>query len=309
MDDDHAKRYDSVALDAMEVEGHLAHATKVREYSSEQSYYSPGIDTSSDNVNEHEGDAEQAPSATSPSVDGNSDGIPDLTREKMHKIPQLVSLVDSYCSSYTEPNVTVSDQVDRGKAMALNLLEHYFPLSQGFRVVPHSFNIMAKEGWSLQCKKGMFHRIPQENIAGFCVQKVYDVPTATADGTLEAKWFPHSYLALMVDDLSTYETWLSDRQGTVHRGDILAFSFGFTAEILLGVGILIVGDHIEFYKYDHNGKDNKEMAPWGGPNWRINLNDKPLVNQYLEYVAETIVFYTNGVKGIGSNKRFKPGST
>jgi hypothetical protein len=108
--------------------------------------------------------------------------IPDLTKERMHKIPGIMRFYYDYHQAYSEqapsnPGATIGKQLARADILAMTLLEHFFPPSQRFTVeqVP-TFPTVGNAGWSIQLKGDLpFHLIPAEQIICFMVSKNYDM--------------------------------------------------------------------------------------------------------------------------------------
>lgn len=53
--------------------------------------------------------------------------IPNLAEEKLYNIPELQQMYEAYHSAYSDPTATPEAHLERGKKLALTLLEHYFP--------------------------------------------------------------------------------------------------------------------------------------------------------------------------------------
>jgi hypothetical protein len=114
--------------------------------------------------------------------------IPDLTKERMHKIPGIMRIYYDYHRAYSEqahldPQAIIGKHMARADILAITLLEHFFPPSQRFIVkeVP-TFPTVANTGWSLQLKGAVpFHRIPAEQIICFMVSKNYDMVSQSHD--------------------------------------------------------------------------------------------------------------------------------
>ena len=108
--------------------------------------------------------------------------IPDLTKERMHKIPGIMRMYYDYHQGYSEqahsnPQATIGKHLARADILAVTLLEHFFPPSQRFTVkrVP-TFPTVGNTGWSLHLKgEPHFHLIPAEQIICFMVSKNYDM--------------------------------------------------------------------------------------------------------------------------------------
>lgn len=150
---------------------------------------------------------------------------------------------------------------------------------------------------------GTWHCIPCECIAGFVVYKTYTVPTP--DGPEAEKLFPHTYLAIMIDDLQTMQLWDS-YNSHAPRADVMAYSLGVHGKIDKGYGILIIGPRIEFYRYDNTAF--KPTSHFSKDNWGFDLSeDNPaIVNQIFEAVASTTVQYQNGELGYGASRQGLP---
>ena len=130
--------------------------------------------------------------------------------------------------------------LDKAKALAVVLLEHYYPADQGYRVEHAAFPLVQFGGWrtwiypedcytatkrkSDNMKAGVkknaepvyetwagniladkFHRIFPEDIAGYVALNEVQYE----DGS--TGWAQHTYLAIMMDDLDTFEHWVPEK--------------------------------------------------------------------------------------------------
>lgn len=108
--------------------------------------------------------------------------IPDLTKERMHKIPGIMRIYYDYHQAYSEqahsnPQDSLGKHLEHANILAMTLLEHFFPPSQRFIVeqVP-IFPTVGSNGWSIQLKGNLpFHFIPAEHTICFMVSKNYDM--------------------------------------------------------------------------------------------------------------------------------------
>ncbi|KAF2471244.1 uncharacterized protein BDR25DRAFT_303314 [Lindgomyces ingoldianus] len=218
----------------------------------------------------------------------------------------------------------MESHLERAKRLAHALLKHYYPSCQGFSVEPTSLDDMARHGWTIEEKQveylvargnkkkkkklhtvkaePTYHTIPKDHIAGFVVKKQYVVDQGY--GTEANVNIPHTYLAIMVDDLTKMGRWQSMRQADVHRGDILTYSLGVQAKVQRGPGILIVGNYIEFYQYNNAGPRSLFMSPYAKEHWSLPMDESNiiLVNQMFEAVAMTDIAYQDGMVGEGVRK-------
>ena len=194
-------------------------------------------------------------------------------------------------------------RMDEAKKLAVALLKYYYPEDQGFRVCPTDFPLVKLGGWRTwiypeNCygaprrkltglvgplKKNAkpvystfgnlwtdnFHRIAPEHITGYVVLSEVEYP----DGS--KGWVQHTYLAIMMDDLDTFQHWVPETHASssnvfvsMPRADILNDAMSVQAEILDGYAIIMLGPRIEFYKY--YGKPEWEEKDWGyymGSDW------------------------------------------
>ena len=95
-----------------------------------------------------------------------------------------------------------------------------------------------------------FHRIEPEHIAGYVVLSEVHYP---GGGT---GWAQHTYLAIMMDDLDTFEHWVPESFTSssmdfvsLPRADVMADALGAQAGIAEGYAILMLGPRVEFYEY------------------------------------------------------------
>jgi hypothetical protein len=93
--------------------------------------------------------------------------------------------------------------------------------------------------------------IQAEDVAGFVVMTQCKT-SADGIGLVEGNYRPLTYLAIMIDDLTTLDQ-IADTND-VHRGDVLADVLCRDAQIQTGYGILVYGTRIEFFDFD-NGKE------------------------------------------------------
>ncbi|KAF2647504.1 hypothetical protein K491DRAFT_685464 [Lophiostoma macrostomum CBS 122681] len=269
------------------------------------------------NVDQVSGEDVQATQIGSEDVQANAHNagfpnvlpVPDLTEEKLQKIPQIKEFWDAYVDGYDTPGVTMVDQLERAKSLALMLLQHYFPVNQFFTVEPASFDMMVQYGWSVRQAKpkktklkdfSEYRLIPREHITGFVVYKTYAI---SEKGQPEsAKKFPHTYLAIVADD-PKHAQFLDRPEGhpKTTRGDIMAYDLGVRAKIRNGYGVMMIGRRLELYRYDNDNEDDQEMVPYTDSNWWFDMKSTHLsvINQYLQTIVTSTVDYQNGVKGEG----------
>ncbi|KAJ4348023.1 uncharacterized protein N0V89_009395 [Didymosphaeria variabile] len=187
-------------------------------------------------------------------------------------------------------------RLDIAKELAATLLEHYYPEEQGYRVEPVQLPLSQFGGWRTwiypedcyaatkrkadNLKAGLkknpkpvyetwggniqadkFHRILPEHIAGYVVLSEVQFE----DGS--TGWAQHTYLAIMMDDLDTFEHWVPEKLMrpeknfvSMPRADVLSDSMGRQAEISHGYAILMLGPRFEFYNYQ--AKPAWEEKPW-----------------------------------------------
>lgn len=121
--------------------------------------------------------------------------IPDLTKERMHKIPGVMRIYYDYHRAYSErahsnPQATIGNHMARADILAMTLLEHFFPLAQRFTVeqVP-TFPTVGNTGWSIKLKgEQSFHLIPAEQVICFMVSKKYDMVSQSCYFTSLPNW-------------------------------------------------------------------------------------------------------------------------
>jgi hypothetical protein len=104
--------------------------------------------------------------------------------------------------------------------------------------------------FTASCK---WHTIEPEDIEGLVVLKKVN-SNGNGMTTVEAEYRPHTYLAIIVDDLTKVDLFADTNE--MHRGDILADVLSRNAKIQSGYGILMFGTRIEFYDFD-NGMETK----------------------------------------------------
>lgn len=187
-------------------------------------------------------------------------------------------------------------RLEKAKALAVALLEHYYPKEQGYRVEPAEFPLLEFGGWRTwvypedcytatkrkndnmksSVKKNAkpvyetwagnvladkFHRILPEHIAGYVVLSEVQYEDGSTD------WEQHTYLAIMMDDLDTFEHWVPEKLMrpdkafvSMPRADILNDAMGRQAGVSNGYAILMLGPRFEFYNY--TAKPAWEEKPW-----------------------------------------------
>ncbi|KAF1961230.1 hypothetical protein CC80DRAFT_233353 [Byssothecium circinans] len=192
----------------------------------------------------------------------------------------------------------VSTQLECAEALVFAGLSYYFPKDQGFSVEPADLSKLAGNGWNfwlvpagyrpfpkqkggglsdpeqpfLPDAKGHLptnvpdykgyitekqHHIPAQLIKGFRVVRKQNVEDK--DGRVVSETIPHTYLAIMMDDLATFPKWVPDYlQKGEHlvsnpRHDILRYSLSEEAKISKGYGIVMLGPRIEAYNFNWQG--------------------------------------------------------
>ncbi|KAL5420242.1 hypothetical protein PMIN06_000234 [Paraphaeosphaeria minitans] len=187
-------------------------------------------------------------------------------------------------------------RLEKAKALAVALLEHYYPMEQGYRIEPADFPLLQFGGWRTwiypedcytttkrkadNMKAGLkknsrpiyetwtgniladkFHRISPEHITGYVVLSEMQYEDGSTD------WAQHTYLAIMMDDLDTFEHWVPEKlMGpdkafvSMPRADILSDAMGRQAGVSSGYAILMLGPRFEFYNY--TAKPAWEEKPW-----------------------------------------------
>ncbi|KAF2443681.1 hypothetical protein P171DRAFT_42444 [Karstenula rhodostoma CBS 690.94] len=195
-------------------------------------------------------------------------------------------------------------RLEKAKALAVALLEHYYPEGQGYRVEPAEFPLLQLGGWrtwiypedcydaaegktdtiKAALKKNAkpvydtfagnifadkFHQILPEHIAGYVVLSEVQY----ADGSTH--WAQHTYLAIMMDDLDTFQHWVPEKLMrtteefvSMPRADILNDAMGRQAGVSSGYAILMLGPRFEFYNYQAN-------PAWEEKSWEHNLGPDP----------------------------------
>lgn len=187
-------------------------------------------------------------------------------------------------------------RLEKAKHLAVALLEHYYPKEQGYRVEPVGFPLLQFSGWRTwvypedcyatakrkadNLKAGLkknpkplyatwsgsinadkFHRIFAEHITGYVVLHKVQLE----DGSMGRA--QHTYLAIMMDDLDTYQHWVPEKFMrpdknfiSIPRADILSDAMGRQADIAKGYAIIMLGPRLEFYEYQ--AKSAWEEKPW-----------------------------------------------
>jgi hypothetical protein len=187
-------------------------------------------------------------------------------------------------------------RLEKAKVLAAALLEHYYPKDQGYRVEPAEFPLLQFGGWRTwvypencyaatkrkgdhikgRLKKNVkpmyetwggnitadkFHRILPEHIAGYVVLSEVQYE----DGS--TGWAQHTYLAIMIDDLDTFEHWVPEKLMqpaknfvSMPRADILNDAMGSQAGLATAYAIIMLGPRFEFYNYQ--AKPAWEEKPW-----------------------------------------------
>lgn len=204
-------------------------------------------------------------------------------------------------------------RLEMAKSLAEALLKYYYPENQGYRICPTNFPLVKLGGWRTwvypeNCysaprrkisslvgplKKNAkpvydtfggdlaadkFHRIDPEHITGYVVLNEVQYP----DGS--TGWAQHTYLAIMMDDLDTFQHWVPETQASsskdfvsLPRADILNDAMGAQAGISKGYAMIMLGPRIEFYNY--NGKPEWEEKDWEyytGPDPDVSNGDTAL---------------------------------
>ncbi|PSN60208.1 hypothetical protein BS50DRAFT_211476 [Corynespora cassiicola Philippines] len=236
--------------------------------------------------------------------------IPDLTQAHITTVPHLTSLYETYAAGYADPTTPPEEHLRRAETLARALLSHYYPASQGFTIAQHAYEVSAPYGmaWELRTPRPKndpfnyipaIHSIPPHLVSGYCVFKNY----LMTDGT----WlpFPHTYVAIAIDTLKNYHDWVPvSKEGCAHRGDVLAYSLGVTAEIAKGYGFLIVGPRVEAYKYDAND-GRMPIRQWAksheGGKWAVDMRYGGVgeLDRLVKDVLPETVRYKNTVFGEG----------
>ncbi|KAF2710720.1 hypothetical protein K504DRAFT_500664 [Pleomassaria siparia CBS 279.74] len=205
-----------------------------------------------------------------PIFNSNTRKFPDFSQENMLNIPGIVDIYNAYRNAYTNPYATKEGHLKRACYLATALLEHYYPPVQGFEVQRVHLPVVANDGWSVELdnayapgfelfKLPTYHRIPADLIAGFVVSLWYTFNDA--NGVEVTASFPHTYLTILIDDLSTADQWKSDvkqsdAEATNNFGDIMAYNMATQAKISKGYVFAIIGPRIEFYEYQNEYKYN-----------------------------------------------------
>jgi hypothetical protein len=290
-------------------------------------------------IDDNDEQGEAISTATPPEAAASNANIPTIAQgQQMHEIPRLVHLCNEYCNGYADRNTSVETHLSRAKMFAEALLAPLYPQDQGFRILPASFDNMARHGWSIQEKgaqvtdvdrppwpfpghKDRYHLIPRHCICGFGVHKLVD--GGIENGQPSQKLQPHTFLAIMIDDLRTMPWWLPVSQSANCRGDILALSLG--QQIREGYGIVIIGTCVEFYQFSlETFNPMKTFEPLkisklvgenvGGRKvpelvrrelrWHYDMKDADLaaVSDAFERAAMQDIIYANWAVGEGSKK-------
>lgn len=264
--------------------------------------------------------------------DSGSNTLPDFTQERITHIPQIQKLYDAYQQGFEHEYTSYESHMTRAQALAVAMLEHYYPKNQGFTVEPCTFNVMAAHGWAFwlhpeptgaatgpgaahkkkaastapqwEMFSAKYHRILPERIAGYVVYQEHTV--IDKDGNEYLQDYPHTYLGIMMDDLQTFNNWVPDRNSTggvsIPRAELLSYSLGVQAKIRHGYGILLLGPRIEFY--DYNNDAQSAMSRIKSENWAIDMRYQTLsmVNVVFKGINERTIIYQDGSVGEGAMK-------
>ncbi|ORY15424.1 hypothetical protein BCR34DRAFT_598408 [Clohesyomyces aquaticus] len=258
-----------------------------------------------------------------PAIRVDPDTVPDITQSKLLKIPDLCAQCYSYYDAYSHPKATMESHLERAKHLAHALLRHYFPSSQGFIVEPTSLLPTSKYGWSMETlpaeqighQKGKtpkrksnpepsvdptYHLIPADLITGFVVKKRY-IETDPEDNSETEIAIPHTYLAIMIDTLATKPTWQTN---PCQRGDIMSYHLGHLSQIEKGTAILIVGNMVEFYRFNLKNEKHQYMSRLVQKDWSLPMDEShlALVNQGFMHVVQAHVVYQDGFVGEGATR-------
>ena len=78
--------------------------------------------------------------------------VVDLTQGKMHEIPQIMQIYNTYHAEWADPSVTIATHKSNGCLLAEHMLKHFFPASQRFLVEQTESNVATRNGWSIEMK-------------------------------------------------------------------------------------------------------------------------------------------------------------
>jgi len=231
----------------------------------------------------------------------------------------LQTLYNTYHTSYVFDITKISAHKKHARDFAFALLQRHYPASRQYRVeatalgplCKYGINFILKEPYEpesdidtppskkkksapKQNKHGhsdlMFHNIEPENMVAFAVKKgVVEVN----DGVETLTWRAHTYLVILLDDLSTFPRW--SRDNVNHRGDVLSDLSGVIGRIRRGHGILFFGPRLELYSYDAN--DAKlPVKPYQSPNWKMDMRITSLaeVDEVLRNFVRQEPMYKDG---------------
>ena len=169
---------------------------------------------------------------------------------------ELMDLCYAYHDAYrAEDPGPLENHLERAKEVAVKLLGHYFPADEAFVIELTHFLPMTKYGWTIPSnprkQDARIHHIPAELITGFVVKRRYQVENE--DGSIGEELVPQTILAIVIDDLKTYDDWDHTKSCLVNRWDIFNLALDRLG-IKKGTAIMILGPAIEFYSYDLDRK-------------------------------------------------------
>ncbi|KAJ4331551.1 hypothetical protein N0V95_009862 [Ascochyta clinopodiicola] len=233
-------------------------------------------------------------------------------------------LYDAYHASYAHPISETSAHMQHALALAHALLLRHYPEFQDYLVEPAALGPFSDYGMNFRLKKSdepdsdpdapqrkkpkrptkattihcsyeaSWHSIRRCNMAAFVVkQRVSGVEeeagTSKDEGAETSSYRAHTYLVIILDDLTTFLRWSRDNE--IVRGDALSDLLGVLGRIDQGHGMLFFGPRLELYQYDASN-DKMPVKPYQHPHWRMDMRTMSLaaVEEVMGgFAAQTVV--------------------
>jgi hypothetical protein len=206
--------------------------------------------------------------------------------------------------------------MQHAKALAFAMLQRHFPETEDFLIEPAPLGPLSARGINFILKESNesdsdpdippprkpkrtarttnihysyeapWHSIEPENMAAFVVKK----PDSKLDSGETLTHRIHTYLVIIIDDLSTFNRW--SRANINHRGDVLSDLLGVKGEIERGYGMLFFGPRLELYSYDVSS-DDTPVSPHRSQSWRLDMRTTSLaiIDQALgSFVKQEVVY-------------------
>jgi hypothetical protein len=203
----------------------------------------------------------------------------------------LQNLRTTYVASYDDENVPNSTRMRRAKSLALALLQHYYPKSDGYFIRPSNLGPVAKYGLNFMIKGKDGHDPPFKGLPYLKKGKSKLSPANQAEREKKRQYKHNSAFFLTVEwhfiepgDITGFEilkkTTVLDGDikkeeylpytylaimidnlqnfpfadiNDIHRGDILTDVLCYGQIIRAGHGILLFGTRLDFYDFDNGG--------------------------------------------------------